>query len=417
MEDKYIPDISVIVIVYNIEKYIGECLECILSQEGPSLECICIDDASTDESYLVLEKYAKKDKRIKIIRNEKNMGQSSSRNKGFRYATGEYLYCIDGDDFLVSGTLKRLYSCAKENHLDLLGFSANSFFEDDDMRRFGEEGEYDRKGSYLDVKRGVEVFGDLITNGDRVNANIVLYFYRRDYFEANNLYAVEELRYADDSMFAMYMAAKRVMCIPDRLYMRRYRQGSTCTSAMKKCYLESLIVLFLHELQVWDSYNFDTLLNEKIERYFNNRLIEIKGFFKIFQNDSSDTPLLNKYKMAKYFYKYFIGDEPLCKKCLTKEELQRVKEADTVILYGAGFIAGEVAKTLEYNGIEDYNVVVTDRGKEHARFRGKEIFSINELECQKENSVVVVAMSQKNYNMIMETLNMLEYRDICWASL
>ena len=61
--------------------------------------------------------------------------------------------------------------------------------------------------------------------------------------------------------------------------------------------------------------------------------------------------------------------------------------------------------------------MVSDRGKEHARFRGKEIFSINELECQKENSVVVVAMSQKNYNMIMEILNMLEYRDICWASL
>lgn len=417
MKDKNIPDISVIVISYNIEKYIGECVESILSQEGPSLECICVDDASTDATYSILKRYAKKDSRIKLIRNDKNAGQSSTRNVGFRNASGKYLYCIDGDDYLSAGALKRLYSCAEENCLDLLGFSATSFFESEELERFGAEDEYVRKGTYLDVKNGAELFADLIAQGDRVSANVVMYFFRRDYFEVNNLYGLEELRYADDSIFAMYMAAERAMYIPDRLYMRRYRENSTCTSPMKKYYMESLIVLFLQELQIWRNYKFNTILNEEIEKYFNNRLIEIKTFYRKFQNDSADTPLLNKDVMANYFYKYFIAEEPLCKDCLEKEQLLKIKKADTVILYGAGFIAGEAAKMLEYNGVVNYIVAVTNKGAEHVQFRGKEIFNIYDIECQKENSYVVVAMSQKNYDVVMETLSSIGYQNICWASL
>lgn len=417
MEDKNIPDISVIVTVYNIEKYIGECLESILSQEGPSLECICVDDVSTDGSYSILEEYARRDKRVKVIRNVKNVGLSSARNIGFRHATGEYLYNIDGDDFLKAGALNRLYLCAKENNLDLLGFSATSFFENEAMKRFGKEEEYVRKGMYLDVKSGVELFAELIGNRDRATSNMVLYFYRRDYFEANNLYGIEELRYADDSMFAMYMAAERAMCIPDRLYMRRYREGSVCTSKMKKYYMESLIVLYLHELQIWMKYEFSKSLNEKIERYFNNRLIEIKDFYKRFQDDPTDTVLLNKNAMAKYFYKYFIAEEPVYRDCLSKEDILKIKKANVVLLYGAGIIAGEAAKALEHNGIKNYIVVVTKKETKYKQFRGKEIYNISEVECRKEDSLVVVAMSQKNYAVVMENLAGMGYPNIVWTSL
>lgn len=417
MRENNIPDISVIVISYNIEKYIGECLDSILSQEGPNLECICVDDASTDATYSILERYAEGDHRIRLIRNDKNAGQSSTRNVGFRNASGKYLYCIDGDDYLRAGALKRLYSCVEENGLDLLGFSATSFFENEDMKKFGAEEEYVRKGTYPDVKSGAELFANLIANGDRVSANVVMYFFRRDYFEANNLYGLEELRYADDSIFAMYMAAERAMYIPDRLYMRRYREGSTCTSPMKKCYLESLIVLFLHELQIWRKYNFNVSLNEKIEKYFNSRLLEIKSFYRQFQNDTTETSLLNKDIMAKYFYKYFIAGEPLCRECFSKEKIIEIKNADTVILYGAGFIAEEAAKTLEYNSVADYKVAVTSKDSEHKQFREKEIFSIYEIECQRENAVVVVAMSRKNYDAVMNILRAMGYQNICWVSL
>ena len=98
-----------------------------LDQEEINYEVICVDDASTDRSYEILCDYQQRDSRIKVIHNSQNMGLSSARNVGFKEAVGEFLYNIDGDDLLKQGALKRLYSCAVENELDLLGFSAVSF--------------------------------------------------------------------------------------------------------------------------------------------------------------------------------------------------------------------------------------------------------------------------------------------------
>ena len=321
MKDKKQIEISVIVTVYNIENYIRECLDSILNQEDVNLECICVDDVSTDRSLEIVKEYAQRDQRITIIQNQKNMGLSSSRNVGFRHASGEYLYNIDGDDYLKPGALKRMYSCAKENNLDLLGFSATAFFDDETMRGFGRVDEYVRKGTYEDIVTGPELFAKLINNNDRASSNMVLYFYRRYYFEKNNLYGIEYLRYADDSMFAMYMAAQRAMCIPDQLYMRRYRKGSVCTSPMKMYYLESLIVLFLQELQIWQNCNLDHELNRTIEKYFITRHRQIKSLSYRLKSDEAGTPLLDQNLMAKYVYKYFIAGESLYQEYPKEEDI------------------------------------------------------------------------------------------------
>lgn len=418
MNDRKMIDVSVIVTVYNIEKYIEECLESILNQEGVCLECICVDDASTDGSYDILMEFARKDDRIKVIQNKKNMGLASSRNIGFRSAVGEYLYNIDGDDYLLPGALERLYICARENKLDLLGFSAISFFNDKKMESFfrGKD-EYVRKGTYSGVMTGAELFSALINNGDRASSNMVLYFYRRDYFEENNLYAIEGLRYADDSMFAMYMAAQRAMCITDQLYMRRYREKSACTSPMEKRYLESMVVLFLEELQVWRSCNLNQELNNAIEKYFNMRQKSIRSFYNQFKNDETATSYLDGNVMAKYFYKYFIQEVPLYNDCLTMDEIRKIKDAEVVILYGAGYFANEVAKVLEYNEIQNYKVVVTSNEAEGKKFRGRDICSVYEVKTHRDKAFVLVAMSKINYDSVMQTLKALEFQNIHWVTL
>ena len=330
---------------------------------------------------------------------------------------GEFLYNIDGDDLLKQGALKRLYSCAVENELDLLGFSAVSFFDDDEMRKYGSENEYVRKGNYLDVKPGPELFAELIDNNDRASSNMVLYFYNREFFERNNLYGIEGLRYADDSMFAMYMAAKRAMCITDQLYMRRYRSGSVVTSPMKKYYMESMIVLFLEELRIWQNSNLNSELNKKIEKYFNMRQDSIRSFYNKFRNDGSETILLNQNVMAKYFYKYFIEEVPLHNECLSIEEINNLKNTENVILYGAGYIANEVAKVLEYNGIDNYEVVVTDTSSNPKRFRGRIVSGIKDNEYNEERTAVVVAISKKNFDSVMKLLEERKLKNVNWVAL
>ena len=91
--------ISVIVPVYNMEKYLVRCLESIVNQTYPDLEIICVNDGSTDSSAKILETYASKDKRIKLITKE-NGGLSSARNAGINAATGEFITFVDSDDWI-----------------------------------------------------------------------------------------------------------------------------------------------------------------------------------------------------------------------------------------------------------------------------------------------------------------------------
>ena len=92
--------LSVIVPVYNMEQYVGECIQSILNQSYTNLECIIVDDGSTDGSGVICDQYAEKDSRVKVY-HQKNTGRSSARNVGVRHMTGRYLGFVDSDDVLL----------------------------------------------------------------------------------------------------------------------------------------------------------------------------------------------------------------------------------------------------------------------------------------------------------------------------
>lgn len=416
METKDNIDVSVIVTVYNIKDYIGACLDSILNQEGISLELICVDDVSTDGSYEILCEYARKDNRVKVYRNEVNRGLSSTRNVGIRHASGKYFYNIDGDDLLKPGSLRRLFTCAEENKLDLLSFSAESFF-DENVEPIYDVNEYVRKNAYPGIWNGPELFVTLLKNDDRATSNMVLYFYNRKFFIENNLFGLEDIRYVDDSMFSIFMAAERVMVIPDQLYLRRYREGSVVMSPMKKYYLESMIVLFLAEMQVWQSKHLDQELNRTIEKYFNMRQDSIHSFYHKFKNDPSETPLLNKNAMAAYFYKYFIQEVPLHRERISAQEIAQLGQADSIILYGAGYIATETAKILEYNHVVNYKVAITQKPDKPTFFRGRQVTGIEQLQEENKTAIVVVALSRKNFAAIEKLLEEYGFENILWITL
>ena len=94
----YIPKISVIIPVYNVEEYLAQCLETVINQTLKDIEIICIDDGSTDNSLYILKKFAEKDKRITILK-QKNLHSGVARNAGLAAAKGKYLSFLDSDDF------------------------------------------------------------------------------------------------------------------------------------------------------------------------------------------------------------------------------------------------------------------------------------------------------------------------------
>ena len=116
--------VTIAVAVYNTEKYLKDCMDSVVNQTYQNLEIICVNDCSTDKSLEILEEYAAKDTRIKIITNEKNSGLGVSRNVGIEAAHGEYILFIDSDDWLDLTTCEKLISKAKENDSDIVFFSA-----------------------------------------------------------------------------------------------------------------------------------------------------------------------------------------------------------------------------------------------------------------------------------------------------
>ena len=107
---------SIIIPVYNSEKYLVQCIQSILNQKYTNLEIILIDDCSTDESIKISRSFAKKCKNIKIICNKKNEGVSACRNKGIKNATGKYIIFLDSDDYFLNNSLKKLANLIKKNN-------------------------------------------------------------------------------------------------------------------------------------------------------------------------------------------------------------------------------------------------------------------------------------------------------------
>ena len=120
--------ITVILPVYNVEKYLKQCLDSIVNQTFKDFECLCVNDGSTDNSLSILQEYAQKDKRFKII-TQKNGGTSVARNTGIKHTNTKYLTFIDSDDWITENYLEILYNKIEETNADIVRASYKFYFE------------------------------------------------------------------------------------------------------------------------------------------------------------------------------------------------------------------------------------------------------------------------------------------------
>lgn len=112
-------NISVIIPVYNVEKYLSACIDSLMSQGNLSIEIILVNDGSTDKSSTIANEHARKDNRIKVIHKE-NGGASAARNAGLNVALGEYIVFLDSDDWIKEDSLPPLFEEAVKHHADVV---------------------------------------------------------------------------------------------------------------------------------------------------------------------------------------------------------------------------------------------------------------------------------------------------------
>ena len=149
--------LSVIVPVYNSEKYLQRCIDSILNSTYKDIELILVDDGSVDSSPQICDDNAKKDSRIKVIHQE-NTGISQARNNGIKIATGYYLALVDNDDYIDTTMYEKLIRCIEENDADYAECGVNLVYPDKTFC----DNEYEHKQYIFDTKKALELFdGDV----------------------------------------------------------------------------------------------------------------------------------------------------------------------------------------------------------------------------------------------------------------
>lgn len=217
--------ISVIIPVYNVEKYLHECIDSVINQTYKNLEIILVDDGSTDSSGEICDEYIEKDDRITVI-HKKNEGPSKTRNTGLENANGKYIYFLDSDDYIAEDAIESLTSAAESNGADLVFFDAYSFADDGSEVKQG----YAIKGTY-EPKSGYETLTELNKNKD-YHCAIYLLLIKHRLLDENKISFLESAYCSEDMLFTyqVYCSAKKAVQCKKTLYHRRYRPNSIVTS-------------------------------------------------------------------------------------------------------------------------------------------------------------------------------------------
>lgn len=223
-EDKMV---SVVIPVYNVEKYLAECVDSVLRQTYTDYEIILVDDGATDSSGQMCDEYAQKDARIRVI-HQPNGGLSAARNTGLKAARGEYVYFLDSDDYIETCALEHLVAVADQEQADVMFFDGYVFFdeceEDDTVSR------YTRHAAYA-AENGRKMLCQLLNNEEYRTA-VPLMLLNRQFLEENHLKFLEGIIHEDELFtFQVYNADGRVAHCHEELYARRIRPASIMTAS------------------------------------------------------------------------------------------------------------------------------------------------------------------------------------------
>lgn len=222
--------VSIIIPVYNVEKYLRECLDSATGQTLSDIEIICVDDGSRDSSGAIADEYAAADSRVISLHRE-NGGQSAARNDALKIARGEYFYFLDSDDYIDKNAMEQLYHAAKSDELDVLYFDGESFFENDKLKNSHKNYKdyYKRETSYDEVTTGPEKFRDM-ANDFAFRPSPCLQLIRASHMRDNGLSFEEGIIFEDNLFtFKCALTAKRARHISAVYFHRRIRENSVMT--------------------------------------------------------------------------------------------------------------------------------------------------------------------------------------------
>lgn len=223
---------SVIVPIFNVAPYLRQCIESVVNQTFKDWELILVDDGSTDESPRICDEYVGKDSKIRVI-HKVNGGLVSARKSGAEVATGDYVLCLDGDDYIDSMCLEKNYQIILESSPEIICFGNNRF---SDMRSIPKPLNKYSVGFYNRDQMENILFPTLVSDskGKRFPANLWGKTFKRGLYLKYQLQVPSEISMGEDvaCTYPMIYNSRSLFIIPDCLY--NYRQIETSMTKVKK---------------------------------------------------------------------------------------------------------------------------------------------------------------------------------------
>ena len=298
--------VSIIVPVYNVEKYLPECIDSILNQSYKNLEIILVDDGSTDESGRICDLYAKEDRRIKVV-HKQNGGLSDARNAGIEESKGEYLAFVDSDDSIQYHYVEKMLNVMANSHCDVVQCAYERIFED------GRHVPYGVISLEADGRTIQNYFYESIYNpeGFDVACNKL---YKRGLF-AQIRYPLGRLHEDIATTYKVLFEATKIVVIPEVLYHYRVRQGSITSGES----LQSLL-------------DWQEAEAERLQFYSQNDMIQMK-----------------KLSLKRYYYRLYI--------CIRHREIRKEQRESFIRI--SNKLAKEILKDSGYSVKEKMGILWT----------------------------------------------------------
>lgn len=266
------PQVSVIIPIYNTALYLEECLDSIINQTLESIEIICINDGSTDDSLNILLDYANRDNRIQIYA-QCNRGLSAARNKGLEMANSPYIYFMDSDDILDLDALSYLFHEASTENLDIVYFDGNVFYETPELEaKFPNEKtiySYQRNTELNRIYRGYELLSEFCRIKS-YRAPVWIQFYSHSFLIRNNLNFYDGIIHEDELFtFTCMLCANRVSHRQKAFFRRRLRKNSIVTVPISMKNVRGVIICYINMLLCFQNANIPLEFHVPIQSILN----------------------------------------------------------------------------------------------------------------------------------------------------
>lgn len=358
--------VSVIVPVYNTEKYLRKCVESICNQTYQDLEIVLVDDGSQDGSSSICDELADKDNRIKVI-HKANGGSTSARNAGLAVASGEYIGFVDSDDWIEPEMYATLWNNCIANQADIAVINKFINHEQSQYRDVFDvlPGIYEKNDGV--VVKNIFYTEDYAARG--ISPNLCDKLFKRDLLLKHQARVDERTKFAEDDLcvYSALLDAERVVIIDKALYHYRMRATSVCHTP-DETYFEKINLFYTQMKKIFTEHKDADLLIHKLKSY------------------------MLEFVLRGVNHSFGFSRHPLIPFYVPPYETIKSKSINTLVLYGAGRVGQDYYQAFKTSGYVDV-VAWVDRQYEDYRMQGLPVDAVERIRTIECDGILIAVDS------------------------